>query len=892
VRLVKLIDVARFALSEQIGDWFLWHVMGDDPRISLWGSRNRKNAARINRDALRWISAQRGRPFFAFLNCIDAHDAYIPPRGADGRFGREPANSSERALIREWERITDDVQESAKLSRAMVELARDCYDDCLAYLDDQLGRLLDELERQALLQNTIVFITSDHGEHFGEHDGSFGHNRTLYSQETRVPLVVIAPGRVPEGKIVTAPVSLRDLAATVDDLVAGPSGGIFPGRSLARCWAPVTGGEPIEARPVLSGNEEAGRAVKIEERFRQSLTIGEQVYIRNTKGEEELYNIALDPGQAHNLAGSSDARSTLEHFRAAMKQFFAENTAASGPEPVVARRDKHGLDRAVERKTRIAASPRVTRQAFEHGGQGGYDDFRSSQAFGVNRERSAQQRLMTFQCRRLLEPIATIDESRSARRSREGGAQSRRRAVPQRVCCGQRARGLSMFSTSRSVRRFALVLVCMAPVVGSESLLAADKSTRLPNIILVVADDLGWGDVGFNGRTDWLTPNLDRLAKQGRVFARCYTAAVVCAPSRGAFLTGKSTIHSGVRRNDEDLPAEEVTIAEALRPLGYSTALFGKWHHGEPRVDRADYVHPLDQGFEQFFGYTDASLAWEKFPKQLWDGRRLIAVSGYIDDLITERAVAFVENHRARPFFLYLAYVATHFNIEAPADEVARHRGKFIEADPAIPLKATYAAMVTRLDWNIGRLVETLKRLGMDRQTLIVFTSDQGATFEGGNRGTSAALDSNRPFRGQKRTLWEGGVRVPLVACWPGHIPAGDVARDVIQLIDLLPTFLAAAGASVNLAWHVDGLNVLPVWTGKAPAPERTLFWEWQSEGCDQMAALRGRFKLVVSHGGKPELYDVESDPGERRDASAQYPELTQKLRDELSAWLKTETRR
>ena len=429
-------------------------------------------------------------------------------------------------------------------------------------------------------------------------------------------------------------------------------------------------------------------------------------------------------------------------------------------------------------------------------------------------------------------------------------------------------------------------------IVGPRGIAAAADNTKPPNIILIVADDLGWADVGFNGRTEWATPNLDRLAQQGRVFPRCYTAAVVCAPSRAAFLTGKATIHCGVRRNEDDLPAEEVTIAEALKPLGYSTALFGKWHHGKPRPGKEDYVHPIDQGFDDFFGYTDAIHAWEKFPTKLWEGRRQVPVSGYIDDLITDRAVAFVQEHQKKPFFLYLAYVATHFGIAAPADEISRHRGKFREADPELPLNATYAAMVTRLDSNVGRLVELLEHLDLTRKTLVVFTSDHGATFEHGNQGTSAALDSNRPFRGHKRTVWEGGVRVPAVAWWPGRITGGVKAPEVMHLTDLLPTFVAAAGGMVNPAWHVDGINMLPVWTGHAPAPERTLFWEWRSEGSDQLAALRGHFKLVIVRGGKPELFDVDEDVAERRDLAPQYPEVTAQLRTELEAWLKTETRR
>jgi arylsulfatase A len=427
-------------------------------------------------------------------------------------------------------------------------------------------------------------------------------------------------------------------------------------------------------------------------------------------------------------------------------------------------------------------------------------------------------------------------------------------------------------------------------VCGSS--LFAEEGSRAPNIILIVADDLGWGDVGFNGRKEWSTPNLDKLAKEGRVLERCYTAGVVCAPSRAAFLTGKATIHSGVRVNHEDLPAEEVTIAEALKPLGYRTALFGKWHSGRPRSGQDQSVHPIDQGFEEFFGYTDADHAWEKFPTKLWEGRQEVAVTGYIDDLITDRGLDFARKNSRRPFFLYLAYVATHFHVAAPEDEVALHKGKFVEVDSELPLKASYAAMVTRLDRNIGRLLETIKQLDLSRETLIVFTSDHGATFESGNGGTSAALDSNRPFRGQKRTLWEGGVRVPGLVWWPGHVPAGVAGKEVVQLIDLLPTFVAAAGGTVKPGWRVDGINLLDVWAGKSVAPDRTIFWEWQSERADQIAAMRGEFKLVVSGGGKSELYDVVGDPAERRDISAEHPEITKELRDELAAWLKTEVHR
>jgi arylsulfatase A-like enzyme len=431
-----------------------------------------------------------------------------------------------------------------------------------------------------------------------------------------------------------------------------------------------------------------------------------------------------------------------------------------------------------------------------------------------------------------------------------------------------------------------VLLVALAAPAPS----AQGTSRKGPNVVLIYADDLGWGDVGFNGRKEWSTPNLDRLAGQGTTFRRFYTAAVVCAPSRAAMLTGKATIHCGVWRNNDDLPAREVTIAEALKARGYSTALFGKWHRGAARKGVGP-VHPMDQGFDEFFGFTDAQHAWEQFPEELHDGRDLKPVSGYANDLFTDRAVDYLHRHKDGPFFLYLPYIATHFYIEAPTDEVELHKGKFAEVDPTKPLNATYAAMVTRLDRNVGRVLSTLDDLKPAGETIVIFASDHGATFESGNQGTSNFHDSNRPFRGQKRTLWEGGIRVPGVVRWPGHVPSGVVSDEVIRTTDLLPTLLAAAGSEPDPAWKVDGVNVLPALLGKARVPDRTLFWEWRSEGSNQIAAMRGKYKLVIVNDGTPELFDVEADPAERRNAIAEHPELAGTLRSELKAWLATEIR-
>jgi arylsulfatase A-like enzyme len=421
-------------------------------------------------------------------------------------------------------------------------------------------------------------------------------------------------------------------------------------------------------------------------------------------------------------------------------------------------------------------------------------------------------------------------------------------------------------------------------------LLAAPAPAATPNFLFLFADDLGWSDVGFNGRKEWQTPHLDRLAAQGTNFKRWYTAAAVCAPSRAALLTGRYTIHNGVSGNGADLPADAVTLAQALKKHGYATALFGKWHHGRPRPGTKSYRHPLDLGFDEFIGYTDARHAWEHFPKELWFGREKKPVTGHAETIAANNAIDFLKRHKARPFFLYVPFITPHLHIEALEEDLAPYRGKFDEKDPKNPLNATYAAMIARLDKEVGRILQALDELKLAEETIVVFTSDHGATFEAGNRGTSAYHDSNRPFRGQKRTLWEGGLRVPAVVRWPGKVPAGKTSQEIVHMTDVSPTFLAAAGLKPEPGWKVTGADLLEVWCGKAKTPERTLFWEWRSEGYHQLAAMRGDLKLVVTGNQPAELFDVVRDSGERRNVLAEHKPLAEQLRKELTAWLATET--
>jgi arylsulfatase A-like enzyme len=452
-----------------------------------------------------------------------------------------------------------------------------------------------------------------------------------------------------------------------------------------------------------------------------------------------------------------------------------------------------------------------------------------------------------------------------------------------------------------------------------------------PNFVIILADDLGYADVGFNGRREFKTPNLDRIAGEGTNFTRFYSGGVVCGPSRASMLTGRYTIHHGVTANGRDLPLAETTIAEALKPLGYRSGLFGKWDSG---------ATPLDQGFDEFAGYLNDIEAWEHFPKYMWFGREKRPVHGFSADLISGYGVDFVTRHRNEPFFLYLAFIEPHLKLEAPPTDVARQRDNVQEYDPQHPYNATYAAMITRLDAAVGRFLDALVAQGLDRDTIVVLTSDNGATFESGNLGAAADLDSNRPFRGGKRSVLEGGSHMPAAIRWPGRIPAGRASDAVLSQLDILPTFMAAAGAEPDPAWKVDGANELAVWEGKARPVERTLFWEYRNEGWYGLAAMSGDWKLVVENNTEfntlkavapippetvqtdeaafgayansrpvtsvpteilrkaaaatgtmdaPKLYNVAIDPGERRNYYFGRPAISQKLRSDLLIWLSTE---
>lgn len=428
----------------------------------------------------------------------------------------------------------------------------------------------------------------------------------------------------------------------------------------------------------------------------------------------------------------------------------------------------------------------------------------------------------------------------------------------------------------------------------SSSLLAAPLATaqqaRRPNLVILYADDMGHHDVSFNGRKEWQTPNLDRLASQGTAFDRWYTAYPLCAPSRAALLTGRYGIHNTVRNNVTDIPVSEVTLAEALKPHGYATALFGKWHQGKlatPNQRGETFTHPLEQGFDETYGYLDAIHAWEHFPQHMWRGRTKEAASGYSSDLLAAEAVRFIQQKKSQPFLLYVPFIEPHFWVEAPEENLKKYRGKFEEKDPSKPVRAAYAAMIERLDASIGRIVKAIDDAGLGNDTLIAFSSDNGATFEERTYGAPWFHDSNQPFRGQKRSLEEGGIRVPGIVRWTGQIPAGRRSETPMHMTDVMPSFCAAAGVAPDPSWKVDGTNMLDVWRGRAPAPERTIFWEFTVEGWNMLAAMRGDWKYLRM-GDNHWLYNVKLDPQERRTLAGEYPDMFKRLRGEAESWMRT----
>ncbi|MEC7619257.1 MAG: arylsulfatase [Bacteroidota bacterium] len=433
-----------------------------------------------------------------------------------------------------------------------------------------------------------------------------------------------------------------------------------------------------------------------------------------------------------------------------------------------------------------------------------------------------------------------------------------------------------------------------------------------PNIILIMADDLGYGDIGVYGQSLFPTPNIDRLAKGGIRFLQHYSGSTVCAPSRSALMTGQHSGHTFIRGNLErgftldnegqyPLAAEELTIAEVLKEANYHTGAFGKWGLGYPGSEG----DPNFQGFDQFYGYNCQRVAHNYYPTHLWNNQKKEKLRGndgattetYAPELIHQKALSFLEENKESPFFMFYPSVIPHAELVAPLEYMARYRGLFLPEKKFIRKKggynvgrynpqkeshAAFAAMINVLDDQVGEIIDKIHELGIAENTLILFTSDNGPHLEGG--ADPDYFNSNGPLRGYKRDLYEGGIRVPMIAYWPSKIQPGSTTDHPSAFWDFFPTAIEIAGLNKNWA-DIDGISFLPTLTGKEQKAHPYLYWEFLKKGGRQAVRMDQWKAVRLNMSNNPdapiELYRLTDDIGEENNIAEQYPEMV-KIMDSL----------
>lgn len=443
--------------------------------------------------------------------------------------------------------------------------------------------------------------------------------------------------------------------------------------------------------------------------------------------------------------------------------------------------------------------------------------------------------------------------------------------------------------------------------LGVLMFVAAAAANRAPNIIYILADDLGYGDLSCNGQMLYQTPNIDRIAREGMKFNQAYAGTSVCAPSRCSLMTGLDTGHTPIRGNLEvrpegqaPMPGDTFTLARQFRNAGYVTGIFGKWGLGAPH----SASEPLKMGFDRFYGYNCQRQAHHYYPYFLWNGNQREMLWGnfgletgeYAPALIHEQAMQFIESNKDKPFFCFYTTTIPHAEMFAPEEYMAKYRGKFLpessyEGTDSGPdfrkfaygsqpeAHAAHAAMINCLDDQVGELLARLKELGIDDNTMIIFSSDNGPHTEGGN--DPAYFHSAGPFRGVKRDLYEGGIRVPFLVRWPARVAPGSTTEHLTAFWDVLPTMAELTGQPIPA--NTDGVSFLPTLLGeKGQQKHDYLYWEFHEQ--KGHVAIRKenwkgvRYKVALDPDSPLELYDLSSDPGEQHNVAGQHPEVVAEL--------------
>lgn len=416
---------------------------------------------------------------------------------------------------------------------------------------------------------------------------------------------------------------------------------------------------------------------------------------------------------------------------------------------------------------------------------------------------------------------------------------------------------------------------------------AQKGDSQRPNVVLIITDDVGYGDLGSYGAPDVRTPNIDRLARDGVRLTDFYANGATCTPTRAGLISGRYQQRFGLEQPlgaggavdaERGLSPTGRSLPQLLKNNGYATALVGKWHLGwksefSPTAHGFDYFFGFKSGYVDYYQHTAGANAPVK--ADLFENDRPVAAPGYMTDLITERSVRFIEQNAKRPFFLDVSYNAAHWPYQRPdepstARDAARHLGPF---DEPTGTRADYVAMLERADEGVGRIIEALDKAGLRGNTLVIFTNDNGGEW----------LSRNTPLFHHKGSVWEGGIRVPAIIRWPVRIRAGRVSGQVGITMDLTASILAATGTPAPPETRLDGVNLLPVLEGRAPEIERTLFWR-VTGARTQQAVRSGEWKLLLD-GGRPMLFNLRTDIGERNNLIGHRSDVARRLRPLLVAW-------
>jgi arylsulfatase A-like enzyme len=427
--------------------------------------------------------------------------------------------------------------------------------------------------------------------------------------------------------------------------------------------------------------------------------------------------------------------------------------------------------------------------------------------------------------------------------------------------------------------RFVAVLLLLP--VGAA---VAQATASHPNVVLIITDDMGYADLAAYGAKDVRTPNIDALAKAGVRLTDFYSNGVLCSPTRAGLMSGRyqqrygveTALPSAAPAGEMGLRANGRTLPQLMRNAGYATALIGKWHLGykpemSPNAHGFDFFFGLKSGYHDY--YTHKSNDGNP---DLWQNDSLVNVTGYMTDLITERAVQFIRRNAQKPFFVDIAYNAPHWPFQVPdSPSVARNNGAFLfPGDSATSTRNEYVRMVERVDRGVGEILRTLERAGLANNTIVIFTNDNGGEW----------LSNNGPLFNRKWTVWEGGIRVPAIVRWPGKIRAGSVSSQVGITMDLTASIVAVAGAKLPDDTHLEGVDLFSILQGKSPVVERTLFWRTSSDGRVQKAVRSGDWKIVLD-GHHTFVYNIRADIGERHDLANQRQDVARRLRGLLTAW-------